>query len=224
MRSNLKKSKKSTEKSVFISDKISAKEDEVRESEGLPEVESLVSLIEFLLQNNDNLTVVQRTKLNDFLLQDYKFDDVTKMRKYVDSILRNTNRSIKPNPLFLNEGVINEAQDVLNFISYTLENKIQILSTVQQKILKDYSEYIIKRDVNITENEVISIQNHLRSAIYKEKTEIMSIINNLIPLYSNNTQKTNILIELRKELKLFNSNLVAVTLIQEHISEIFFTY
>ena len=184
-----------------------AKEDEVRgEIEGLPEVESLVSLIEFLLQNNDNLTDVQKTKLNDFLLQDFKFDDVTKMRKYVDSIIQNTNRSIKPNPLILNDGIINEAKDVLSFILHIYRNRFGVLSDVQKEILRKYRTYILKRDVNITENELISIQNHIRSVIYKEKNEIMTKIDDMILSYRKNIQKQKILKELKNELKLLVDN------------------
>jgi len=169
----------------------------------------LVDIINQILKNID-LNEEQKGKLNEFLefidstgANNLTLNEITSIRNYVISL--------NNNPVDLNEDYFSEsklqtkreADDLIYYINYTLDHKKKLLSQAQKTQLENYQKHIQKVGVKkISENEVISIQNHLRSAIYKEKTEIMSIIDNLIPLYSNNTQKTNILIELRKELKL----------------------
>ena len=173
------------------------------------EAKFLVDLINQILQYKEqNLNEKQKEKLNEFLefinnTDVLTLNEITSMRNYIISL--------NNNPVDLNEDYFSEsklqtkreADDLMDYINYTLDHKKKLLSQAQKTQLENYKKHIQKVGVKkISENEVISIQNHLRSAIYKEKTEIMSIINNLIPLYSKNTQKTNILIELRKELKL----------------------
>ena len=76
---------------------------------------------------------------------------------------------------------MNEAEDLITFINNILKNRDKQLSAIQKQQLKGYLKHIQKVKVrNITPNELISIQNHIRSAIYKEKEEIDHKINDMI--------------------------------------------
>jgi len=175
------------------------------------EVNFLVDLINQILNNEDQiLNVEQKEKLKGFLqfidstgVNNLTLNEITGMRNYVISL---NNNPVDLNEEYFSESKLQtkrEADDLMDYITYTLNHKKKLLSDAQQTQLQQYLEHIQKVGVKkISENEVISIQNHIRSAIYKEKKEIMSIIDHLILVYSTNAKKINILDELRKELKL----------------------
>ena len=172
------------------------------------EAKFLVDLINQILQYKEqNLNEKQKEKLNEFLefinnTDVLTLNEITSMRNYVISL----NNPVDLNEEYFSESKLQtkrEADDLMDYITYTLNHKKKLLSDAQQTQLQQYLEHIQKVGVKkISENEVISIQNHIRSAIYKEKKEIMSIIDHLILVYSTNAKKINILDELRKELKL----------------------
>ena len=178
------------------------------------EANLVVSMISDILENNEDkevktkLTKQEEKQLKEFLIDIERIgvhnmtrNEINSMRNYIMSITSHT----QLNEDYFSESkkqIINEATDLVQYINNTLSKKANVLSQVQKSQLEHYSDHI--KDVgvkNISENEVVSIQNHIRSAIYKEKKDIMSTIDDMMSSYALSTKK-KILTELRKELKL----------------------
>ena len=185
------------------------KHEELQKREASYVVHMIMGIFE---QDQDKafLTQEEREKFDEFVkyIKDIDIEDIpggkiNEMKHYI--LLINRNKELYEQ--YFNESknqTINEANDLINFINYTLKKKIKALSEQQKKQLGGYLNYIqnVVTVKKITENEVISIQNHIRSAIYKKKKEIMKKINDMMLLYSNNNKKLKILTELKDELGL----------------------
>ena len=65
------------------------------------------------------------------------------------------------------------------------ENIMKDLSPVQKKQLETYYAYIGLKGTRITQNEITSINNHIRSAISTEKNQILQRIDKMIKVYTN---------------------------------------
>ena len=94
------------------------------------------------------------------------------------------------------------------------ENIMKDLSPVQKKQLLTYYAYIGLKGNRITQNEITSINNHIRSAISTEKNQILQRIDKMIKVYTNlkeintfyqpapKSLKLQVLEQLQRELKL----------------------
>ena len=186
---------------------------ESKEIELEDQVNHLVSMIKDTLENkNKELTSIQKNQLNEYLKylknagEELTSNDIDSVRNYTDFVLRKIQKHEKFQETTFTESklqTMNEAEDLITFINNILKNRDKQLSAIQKQQLKGYLKHIQKVKVrNITPNELISIQNHIRSAIYKEKEEIDHKINDMIFLYSHNDGKLKILETLKKELGL----------------------
>lgn len=194
---------------LSLPSKTTLKREELQKNEASFIVKMIMGIFE---QDKDKafLTQEQRENLKEFktYIEDNDIEDIppgkiNEMQRYILAI--NRNKELDEN--YFNESknqTINETNDLIDYINYTLQKKRKALSGQQIQQLEGYLTYIqnVVTVKKITENEVISIQNHIRSAIYKKKKEIMKKINDMMLLYSNNNKKLKILMELKEELNL----------------------
>ena len=208
---------------IDISDmKITRKKSESVETKSpqnqrLEQASSVVSRIEDTLKTKKNeLKPMYKEKFLDFLnrvkrvgLERITPQELHSIQNYLHHVTRKSDEWHNEYDTEIKKQTIIEAIDLVNFIEYNLENEKKQLSSVQKDLLKRYLTHILNVGVDkIAQNDVISIQNHIISAIYKEKKEIMDKIDESIELYSKNSEKVKILEELKNDLKLIQDNIL----------------